>query len=66
MGGERASTGDLLLLPVNPPAPGSSLNSCPPPCSYDQNGVLTGQVGAARTVGTTIAVRELFKRLPVR
>ncbi len=36
------------------------------PCSYDHNGVLTGQAGAARTVGTTVAVRELFKRLPVR
>lgn len=35
-------------------------------CSYDHNGVLTGQAGAARTVGTTVAVRELFKRLPVR
>ncbi|KAL4438704.1 hypothetical protein ABPG77_006308 [Micractinium sp. CCAP 211/92] len=34
--------------------------------SYDHNGVLTGQTGAARTVGTTVAVRELFKRLPVR
>ena len=33
---------------------------------YDHNGVLTGQAGAARTVGTTIAVRDLFNRLPVR
>lgn len=35
-------------------------------CSYDHNGRLVGQAGAARTVGTTVAVRELFKRLPVR
>ncbi|PSC67581.1 DNA mismatch repair PMS1 isoform X3 [Micractinium conductrix] len=34
--------------------------------TYDHNGVLTGQAGAARTVGTTIAVRDLFNRLPVR
>ncbi|KAI3431618.1 hypothetical protein D9Q98_004667 [Chlorella vulgaris] len=34
--------------------------------SYDPNGLLVEQAGAARTVGTTIAVRELFKRLPVR
>ena len=35
-------------------------------CSYDHNGKLVGQAGAARTVGTTVAVRDLFKRLPVR
>ncbi|KAI7836307.1 hypothetical protein COHA_009815 [Chlorella ohadii] len=34
--------------------------------SYDHNGKLVGQAGAARTVGTTVAVRDLFKRLPVR
>ncbi|PRW39172.1 mismatch repair endonuclease PMS2 [Chlorella sorokiniana] len=34
--------------------------------SYDHNGRLVGQAGAARTVGTTVAVRDLFKRLPVR
>jgi len=34
--------------------------------SYDRFGKLASQVPAAREMGTTISVRELFKRLPVR
>ena len=34
--------------------------------TYDHSGVLTGQAPAARAVGTTDAVRDLFKTLPVR
>lgn len=34
--------------------------------AYDRFGKLTSQTPAAREVGTTISVRELFKRLPVR
>ena len=57
----------LVLLPAHPsslPCPTKAYPTAP--CSYDHNGVLTEQAGAARTVGTTVAVRELFKRLPVR
>ena len=62
------------------PPPANQLCSCKPrmlgqqllpagpclACSYDHNGKLAEQAGAARTVGTTVAVRDLFKRLPVR
>jgi len=34
--------------------------------TYDRFGKLVSQVPAARQVGTTVSVRELFKRLPVR
>jgi hypothetical protein len=51
-------------LPILPLCPTKARPTAP--CSYDHNGVLTEQAGAARTVGTTVAVRELFKRLPVR
>ena len=34
--------------------------------SYDHAGVLTGTAAAARSKGTTVAIRELFKPLPVR
>jgi len=34
--------------------------------SYDRFGKLASQVPAARETGTTISVRELFRRLPVR
>ncbi|CAE8708286.1 unnamed protein product [Polarella glacialis] len=34
--------------------------------SYDRFGKLTSSVPAAREVGTTVSVREVFKRLPVR
>ena len=34
--------------------------------SYDHEGRLAGQSAAARAVGTTVAVRDLFKPLPVR
>eukprot|EP00930_Biecheleria_cincta_P047857 TRINITY_DN33252_c0_g1_i1.p1 TRINITY_DN33252_c0_g1~~TRINITY_DN33252_c0_g1_i1.p1 ORF type:complete len:915 (-),score=165.10 TRINITY_DN33252_c0_g1_i1:113-2857(-) len=34
--------------------------------SYDRFGQLTSCVAAAREVGTTVSIRELFKRLPVR
>jgi len=34
--------------------------------TYDRFGKLTSKVTAAREVGTTVSVRELFKRLPVR
>jgi len=34
--------------------------------TYDRFGKLSGQTPAAREVGTTISVRDLFKRLPVR
>lgn len=34
--------------------------------SYDRFGQLTSCVPAAREVGTTVSIRELFKRLPVR
>lgn len=34
--------------------------------SYDRFGKLSSQVPAAREVGTTVSVRELFRRLPVR
>nr|QDO16237.1 PMS1-like protein [Lingulodinium polyedra] len=34
--------------------------------AYDRFGKLTSQVAAAREVGTTVSVRELFRRLPVR
>lgn len=48
--------------------PGSALAlfPVPLPCSFDPNGMLVEQEGAARTVGTTVAVRDLFKCLPVR
>ncbi len=34
--------------------------------TYDREGALTGQAAAARAPGTTVAVRDLFKALPVR
>lgn len=34
--------------------------------TYDHAGKLTGTVATARATGTTVAVRELFKPLPVR
>ena len=34
--------------------------------TYDHAGVLTGMAAAARSKGTTVAVKELFKPLPVR
>lgn len=34
--------------------------------SYDRFGKLASQVPAAREMGTTVSVRELFRRLPVR
>lgn len=34
--------------------------------SYDHAGVLTSSVSVARARGTTVAVRDLFKPLPVR
>lgn len=34
--------------------------------TYDHAGKLTGTVATARAPGTTVAVRELFKSLPVR
>ena len=54
-----------MLLPVSRPFL-SPPTAHPINHSYDANGVLTGQAGAARTTGTTVAVRDLFKRLPVR
>jgi hypothetical protein len=34
--------------------------------AYDHSGTITGLAAAARAVGTTVAVRDLFKSLPVR
>lgn len=34
--------------------------------SYDHEGQLTGQAATARAVGTTVAVRDIFRPLPVR
>lgn len=34
--------------------------------AYDQAGAVLSQASAARAVGTTVAVKELFKPLPVR
>ena len=34
--------------------------------TYDQAGCLVGTVPTARAVGTTVAVKDLFKTLPVR
>lgn len=34
--------------------------------AYDQAGAVLSQASAARAVGTTVAVRDLFKPLPVR
>ena len=34
--------------------------------TYGRDGAIAGQEAAARAVGTTVAVRDLFKCLPVR
>ena len=34
--------------------------------TYDHHGKLLGQHSAARAVGTTVSIRDLFKTLPVR
>lgn len=34
--------------------------------SFDHSGTLTGQEACPRGVGTTVAVADLFSRLPVR
>lgn len=44
---------------MHPPAAAQRL-------TYGREGTIAGQEAAARAVGTTVAVRDLFKCLPVR
>lgn len=52
--------GDMTVSTRTPSCATASL------LAYDRFGQLTSCVPAAREVGTTVSIRELFKRLPVR